>query len=112
MNPVSRSTVRCTRCRANGLIEGSSVCPLCEGAGEYTRLIVRLKIVAAVDLFPTPDVAFRRMAVMLSEHADDGRVVLRGVTDTGMGLVAAMAATRFSEIAHSEFAEVERWWTP
>ncbi len=112
MNPVSRGTVRCTRCRASGLIEGSSVCPLCEGAGEYVRLIVPLKIVSATDVLPAPDIAFRRMAVMLTEHMDDGRVLLRGVSDAGMGLVASMAATRFAEIAHSEFAETERWWTP
>jgi hypothetical protein len=104
--------VRCTRCRGSGLIEGTSVCPLCEGAGEYARLIVPLKIVAAADLLPAPDIAFRRLAVMLSEHTDDGRVLLRGVTDAGMGLVASMAATRFSEIAHSEFVETERWWAP
>ncbi|HVZ70909.1 MAG TPA: hypothetical protein VHJ20_00925 [Polyangia bacterium] len=71
-----------------------------------------LKIVSATDVLPAPDIAFRRMAVMLTEHMDDGRVLLRGVSDAGMGLVASMAATRFAEIAHSEFAETERWWTP
>jgi hypothetical protein len=112
MNPVSRGTVRCTRCRARGLLDDRAVCPLCEGVGEYRRLIVPLKIVSASDLWPSVDLAFRRMAVMLSEHTDDGKVILRGVTDAGMELVATIAATRFGEIAHSEFVEGEAWWAP
>jgi hypothetical protein len=112
MVTLSRGTVRCTRCRATGLFDGRAVCPLCEGSGEYQRLIVPLKVVSAADLFPSLDVSFRRMAVMLSEHTGDGRVVLRGVTDAGMGLVALMTADRFAEIAHSEFAERDTWWTP
>ena len=112
MNPVSRGTVRCTRCRATGLLEDRAVCPLCEGAGDYQRLVVPIKIVAAVDLWPKASLSFRRLAVLLSEHTDDGRVVLRGVTDRGMGLSASMAAGRFAQIAHSEFAECEARWAP
>lgn len=112
MNPVSRGTVRCTRCRATGLLEDRAVCPLCEGAGEYQRLVVPIKIVAAADLWPAMDMSFRRLAVMLSEHTEDGRVLLRGVTDRGMGLAASMAAGRFAEIAHSEFAERDSRWAP
>jgi hypothetical protein len=73
---------------------------------------VPLKIVAAADLSPIPDMLFRRMAILLHEDTDDGRVLLRGVTDRGMGLTAAMPADRFKEIAHSEFAEHEAWWAP
>ena len=112
MNPVSRGTVHCTRCRASGLVDDRSVCPLCDGAGEYQRLIVPLKVIAVSDLSPTPDLAFRRMAVLLSEHSDDGRVLVRGVTDAGMGLAASVSASRFSKVAHSEFVECERWWAP
>lgn len=112
MNPVSRATVRCTRCRAAGILPEGGVCPLCEGAGEYQRLIVPLKIVAAADLVPTPDMSFRRLTVMLSEHTDDGRVVVRGVTDEGLGLVASLPAARFAAIAHIEFVESGTWWAP
>ena len=112
MNPVSRATVRCTRCRAAGILPEGGVCPLCEGAGEYQRLIVPLKIVAAADLVPTPDMSFRRLTVMLSEHTDDGRVLVRGVTDQGVGLVAALPVERFREIAHTDFVETGTWWSP
>ena len=110
MNPVSRATVRCTRCQAAGVLPQGGVCPICEGVGEFIRLIVPLKIVAAADLVPTPDMSFRRMTVMLSEHTEDGRVVLRGVTDEGLGLVASMPAARFAEIRHVEFVESGTWW--
>jgi hypothetical protein len=73
-------------------------------------LLVPLKIVASVDLVPAVDMRFRRMAVMLSEHTGDGRVVVRGVTDAGLGLVAAMPADRFAQIRHVEFAECGNWW--
>ena len=112
MNPVSRATVRCTRCKAAGVLPHGDVCPLCEGAGEYQRLIVPLKVVGATDLVPTPDMSFLRMTVLLSEHTDDGRVVVRGVTDQGLGLVAALPAARFAEIASTEFLESGTWWTP
>jgi hypothetical protein len=112
MNPVSRATVRCTRCKAAGVLPNGEVCSLCDGAGEYQRLIVPLKIVGATDLVPTPDMSFLRMTVMLSEHTDDGRVIVRGVTDQGLGLVAAVPAARFREIAHTEFVEAGTWWAP
>ena len=112
MNPVSRAPVRCTRCQAFGVLPQGGVCPICEGAGELPRLAIPIKIVAASDLTPTPDMAFRRLAVMLTEHTDDGRVVVRGVTDAGLGLVAAMPAARFAEIAHVEFVESGTGWSP
>ncbi|HLK90201.1 MAG TPA: hypothetical protein VKZ18_09925 [Polyangia bacterium] len=112
MIPVSRATVRCTRCRAFGVLPEGGVCPICEGAGDLPRLIVPLKIVAAADLVPAPDMAFRRLAVMLSEHTDDGRVVVRGVTDQGLGLVASLPEARFREIAHVEFLESGVGWSP
>jgi hypothetical protein len=112
MNPVSRATVRCTRCQAFGVLPQGGVCPICEGAGELARLIVPLKIVAAGDLRPTPDMAFKRLVVMLSEHTDDGRVLVRGVTDQGLGLVASLPAARFREIAHVEFVESGTGWAP
>jgi hypothetical protein len=112
MNPVSRATVRCTRCRAAGVLPERGVCPLCDGAGEYQRLIVPLKIIGASDLVPAPDMSFLRMAVLLFEHTDDGRVVVRGVTDQGLGLVASLSAARFREIAHTEFVEAGTWWAP
>ncbi len=113
MTPVSRPTVRCTRCQAFGVLPHGGVCPICEGGGELTRLIVPLKIVAAVDLVPMPDMSFKRLAVLLSEEIDDGRVLVRGVTDQGMGLLASLPAARFREIAHVEFAESGTgWWAP
>ena len=112
MNPVSRATVRCTRCRAAGVLPERGVCPLCDGAGEYQRLIVPLKIIGATDLVPAPDMSFLRMTVLLSEHTEDGRVVVRGVTDQGLGRVASLPAARFREIAHTEFVEVGTWWAP
>jgi hypothetical protein len=112
MNPVSRATVRCTPCRAAGVLPEGGVCPLCYGAGEYQRLIVPLKIVGATDLVPTPDMSFHRMTVMLSEHTDDGRVVIRGVTDQGLGLVAALPSARFAQIAFTEFVESATSWSP
>ena len=84
MNPVSRAPVYCTACQAFGVVaNGGGVCSVCEGAGEFPRLVDPDKIVAAVDLSPVPDMSFRRMAVLLTEHSADGRVVLRGVTDGG-----------------------------
>ena len=112
MNPVSRATVRCTRCRAAGVLPEGGVCPLCDGAGEYQRLIVPLKVIGATDLVPAADMSFLRMTVLFSEHTDDGRVVVRGVTDQGPGLVASLPAARFREIAHTEFVEAGTWWAP
>lgn len=104
--------MRCTRCQAFGVLPQGGVCPICEGGGELPRLIVPLKIVAAVDLTPAPDMDFKRLTVMLSEHTDGGRVVVRGVTDQGLGLVASMPAARFREIAHVEFIESGMGWAP
>jgi hypothetical protein len=112
MDPVSRANLRCTRCRAFGVLSSGGVCPICEGAGELARLVVPLKIVGAADLVPAPEMSFCRLVVMLSEHTDDGRVVVRGVTDQGLGLVAALPAARFRELPHIEFVEVGTWWTP
>lgn len=112
MAPVSRATVRCTRCQTAGVLPQGEVCPACEGAGDFPRLIVPLKIVTALDLIPTPDMSFRRMTVMLSEHTEDGRVLVRGVTDAGLGLVASLPATRFAQIRHVEFVEAGTWWSP
>jgi hypothetical protein len=112
MTPVSRTPVRCTRCRTAGVLPQGEVCPVCEGAGDFPRLIVPLKVVAAVDLVPSVDMAFRRMTVMLSEHTDDGRVLVRGITDAGLGLTASLPAARFAQIAHVEFVESGIWWTP
>jgi helicase len=94
-----------------GVLPEGGVCPLCDGAGEYQRLIVPLKIIGATDLVPTPDMSFLRMTVLLSEHTEDGRVVVRGVTDQGLGLVASLPAGRFREIAHTEFVEAGTWWS-
>ena len=71
-----------------------------------------LNIIAATDLVPAPDMSFRRLTVMLSEHTDDGRVVVRGVTDEGLGLVASLPAARFAAITYSEFVELGTWWAP
>jgi len=112
MNPVSRAIVYCTACQAFGVLPQGGVCPICEGAGEFPRLAVPIKIVAAVDLSPIPDMSFRRMAVLLTEHSADGRiVVVRGVTDGGIGLVASMSAARFAEIAQVEFVESSVGWS-
>jgi hypothetical protein len=110
MNPVSRATVYCTACQAFGVLPQGGVCPTCEGTGEFPRLAVPIKIVAAVDLSPIPDMSFRRMAVLLTEYSADGRVVLRGVTDGGIGLVASMSAIRFAEIVQVEFVESSLGW--
>lgn len=110
MIPVSRATVRCTRCLAFGVLPQGGVCPICEGGGELARLIVALKIVAAVDLVPTPDMFFKRLAVMLSEQTHDGRVLVRGVTDEGVVLVASLPAARFREIPEVEFLESGTGW--
>ena len=111
MNPVSRASVFCTACQAFGVLPQGGVCPIGEGAGELPRLVVPLKIVAAVDLSPIPDMSFRRLAVLLTEHTADGRVVLRGVTDGGIGLVAAMSAARFAQINQVEFVESSVGWS-
>jgi len=109
---VSRPSVRCTHCQGSGISPEGGICPRCEGPGSFPRLFVPLKIIAAVDLSPVPDMLFRRMVVLLHERGDDGRVLVRGVTDQGMGLSAAMSEARFKEIAHSEFVEHDGWWTP
>jgi len=113
MTLVSRTPVFCTACQAFGVVaNGGGVCTVCEGAGTLPRIAVLLKIVAAGDLSPSPDIAFKRMAVILSEHTDDGRVLLRGVTENGIGLVAAMPAARFAEIRQVEFTESSVGWSP
>ena len=53
---------------------------------------------------------------LLSDHdasraAVRGRVVLRGVTEEGIGLVAAMSAARFAEIGQVEFVESSVGWS-
>jgi hypothetical protein len=113
MTLVSRTPVFCTACQAFGIVaNGGGVCTVCEGAGELPRIFVQLKIVAASELSPEPDISFKRLAVMLSEQTDDGQVLLRGVTDSGIGLVAAMPAARFAEIRQVEFIESSVGWLP
>src|SRR5438067_2384159 len=104
MTPVSRALVRCTRCRTAGTV-AKGVCPVCEGHGDFPRLVVPLKIIAAADLVAANGMSFRRVAVMLSEHTDDGLVVVRGVTDAGLGVVASLPAARFDQIRCVEFVE-------
>jgi hypothetical protein len=112
MNPVSRATVRCTRCGASGVVAQGVVCTLCGGAGEYRRLVVPLKILGVGDLLSDRGMSFHRMAVLLAEHIDDGKVLLRGVTDRGVGLVTSMAADRFGKTGHEDFVETTTWWAP
>src|SRR2546430_14855759 len=89
MNDVTRSAVLCTTCRSMGVLPDGHPCHVCEGPGTFHRLVVPIRIVAAADLDPVPDMLFQRMAVM-SAHHFDGRVILRGVTDRGMGLAASI----------------------
>lgn len=112
MTPVSRALVRCTRCRTAGVVAKGVVCPACEGRGDFARLAVPLKIIAATDLVAGNSMSFRRVAVMLSEHTDDGLVVVRGVTDAGLGVVASLPAARFNQIRCVEFVESGNWWSP
>ena len=110
MPMFSRVPVLCTRCQAFGLLQQGSVCPICQGAGQFPRLILPLKIVAAVNLDPEPDASFKRMVVTLAQQTDDGRVVVRGVTDQGMGLVASLSAARFAETGNASFGELDVRW--
>jgi hypothetical protein len=110
MSMFSRVPVLCTRCQAFGVLQLGGVCADCQGTGEFPRLVVPLKVIAAADLHPEPDACFKRMVVTLAYQAGDGTVVVRGVTDQGTGLVTALPARRFAEIPVSEFAEMDVRW--
>ena len=105
MTMFSRVPVLCTRYQAFGVLQMGGVCSICQGAGELPRMIVSLKIIAAGDLDPEPDVCFKRMVVTLAHRAEDGKVVVPGLTDQGMGLVASLPATRFEQISAVEFGD-------
>jgi hypothetical protein len=110
MSILTRAPVLCTRCQAFGLLQQGGVCAVCGGAGDLTRLILPLKIIGAADLDPLPDIWFQRMAVTLSQHTDDGRVVVRGVTDQGFNLAASLPAARFAALGLSDFVEADARW--
>jgi hypothetical protein len=110
MTMFSRVPVLCTRCQAFGVLQMGGVCSVCHGAGELSRMIVSLKIIAAADLDPEPDASFKRMVVTLAHHADNGKVVVRGLTDQGHGLVTSLPAARFAEIGTAQFAELDVRW--
>lgn len=110
MNAVSRATVRCTRCYSSGISAGQGVCEICGGSGQLRRLVVPIKIVAATDLVPTVDMFFQRLAVTSVEPTEDNGVILRGITDRGVFLVAAMAEERFRSIAPINFVEDGGAW--
>lgn len=110
MSMFSRVPVLCSRCQAFGVLQMGGVCLTCQGAGELPRMIVSLKIIAAVDLEPEPDASFKRMVVTLAHQAEDGKVVVRGLTDQGMGLVGSLPASRFAQIGAAEFGELDVRW--
>jgi len=110
MSMFSRVPVLCTRCQAFGVLQMGGVCSICQGAGELPRIVVSLKIIAAADLDPEPDAHFKRMVVTLAHQSEDGKVVVRGLTDQGMGLVASLPASRFALIDVTEFGELDVRW--
>jgi len=110
MSMFSRVPVLCTRCQAFGVLQMGGVCSICQGSGELPRMIVSLKILAAADLDPEPDASFKRIVVTLAHHAEDGKVVVRGLTDQGLGLVASLPAARFAQIGAAEFGELDVRW--
>jgi hypothetical protein len=109
MADLERSAVLCIACHSSGLDGASHGCIRCESAGAFHRLTLAIKIVTAADLSPVPDITFQRMAV-LSAQREGERVLVRGLTDRGTILVAAVPANRFAEILDVEFVEGGRWW--
>jgi hypothetical protein len=109
MRDLTRSAVLCTICRSMGVLEDGRSCHVCDGPGSFHRLVIPIKIVAACDLDPVPDMLFQRLAVMSSRHAGD-KVILRGVTDRGFGLVAGMPAERWARASQLTFIEEGRWF--
>jgi hypothetical protein len=110
MNAVSRAAVRCTRCYSSGISADQGACETCGGSGQLPRLVVPIKVVAATDLVPTVDMLFQRLAVTSVEPTEDNRVVLRGITDRGVFLVAAMLEGRFRGVAPINFVEDGATW--
>lgn len=109
MRDLSRSAVLCTTCRSMGILEDGQPCHVCDGPGTFHRLVVPIKIIAACDLDPIPDMLFKRMAVISASRWAD-RVVVRGVTDRGMGLVTGIPVDRWAHAAHLSFIEEGRWF--
>jgi hypothetical protein len=110
MSMLSRVPVLCTRCQAFGVLQMGGLCSICQGSGEFPRLAVSLKIIGAADLDSEPATSFKRMVVTLAHHAEDGKVVVHGQTDQGLGIVASLAAARFAEIGVAQFAELDVRW--
>jgi hypothetical protein len=92
-----------------GLMPDGYPCHVCEGPGAFHRLVIPIRIVAATDLDPAPDVIFQRMAVMSAECLE-GKVILRGVTDRGMGLTTSMSAERWARNSCVSFVEEGLWY--
>lgn len=109
MNDHTRSAVLCTTCRSMGVMPDGHPCHVCDGPGTFHRLVVPIRIVAASDLTPVPDMLFQRMAVMSAHHLDD-KVILRGVTDRGMGLTASISIERWVRNSHCSFVEQGSWF--
>lgn len=110
MFDLSRTPVLCRRCQSLGRTPAGEVCPACGGKGVFQRLIVPIKIVAALDLPGlSKPASFQRLAVLSTEHHPP-HSVLRGVRNDGAGLVTAMSVVRFAEVAHVEFVEASRCW--
>jgi hypothetical protein len=105
----TRHAVLCSTCRSIGVACDGHPCDVCEGPGAFHRLVLPIKIVAACELDPVPDMLFQRMAVMSARYCDD-RVILRGVTDRGMGLTATIPVERWARHSYSEFVEKGLWF--
>ena len=109
MSEITRSAVLCTTCRSMGIMPDGYPCHVCDGPGTFHRLVVPVKIVAASDLAPVPDILFQRMAVLSAHHLDD-KVILRGVTDRGMALTASISVERWARNSHCSFVEQGTWF--
>lgn len=109
MSNVSRSAVLCTTCRSMGILEDGEPCHVCEGPGSFHRFVFPIKIVAACDLDPVPDVLFQRMAVVSASRLGD-QMVLSGITDRGLSLVACMALDRWAGATPSILIEQGKWY--
>lgn len=97
----------CGTCGSSGLLAPHRLCPACEGSGRVRRIVISLPLLTPSDALAVDGRWWSRLAGLCADDRD-GRVMVRGVCDTGMALTVRVRPEVLAAAPRITFIEVGR----